>query len=66
MDRSMSTINTQLLAIKKAPYYETQGFITPILQVTPDGDYVPLDRTLYPVDIFISKGYGAIDKGFVA
>ncbi|HBC3361475.1 TPA: AAA family ATPase [Vibrio parahaemolyticus] len=60
----MSTINTQLLAIKKAPYYETQGFITPILQVTPDGDYVPLDRTLYPVDIFISKGYGAIDKQY--
>lgn len=60
----MSTNNVQLLVIKKSSLNEAQGFVTPIMQITPDGDYAPLDSEIYPGDIFISKGYGNIDKQY--
>ncbi|KPM01905.1 hypothetical protein [Vibrio splendidus] len=60
----MSTNNVQLLVIKKSSLNDAQGFVTPIMQITPDGDYAPLDLEIYPADIFISKGFGTIDKQY--
>lgn len=60
----MSKINTQLIVIKKTQLNESQGFITPILSITENGDYREIDSNDYPLDIFISRGYGSIDKQY--
>lgn len=60
----MTTINNQLLAVKISSHYATQGFIKPIMKISPDGEYMPLDHSDYPRDIFISRGYEVIDKQY--
>lgn len=54
----------KLVVIKSTQLNENQGFITPILKITENDEYVTISRDEYPADILLSKGYPIIDEKY--
>lgn len=59
-----TTQQNLIVAYKSGALNENQGFVTPVLFVNDDNGYTPIDKSLYPVDIIISRGYSDVDAAY--
>lgn len=53
-----------IVVYKSGALNENQGFVTPVLMIDSNNKYSVIDKSFYPVDIMISRGYNDVDKSY--
>jgi len=64
MQESIQTELGTLIVYKGGAINDKQGFLVPLLSVSPENDYRAISRVDYPADILVSRGYPEVDEAY--